>query len=338
MVSIRDVAQACGVSPMTVSYVINDRTDRVSAETRERVLRAIRELGYRPAAPRRKHRTHTGFTVGLVTGTKMHSLRTPGYSGDLTQGVFEATETHGCHLTLFHQSLFHHHDFAWSLRAYCDGYCDGLIVMAPFIGNPMVPALLERGFPTMVVGDSDPESGADFVDLNNETTGRQATSYLIGHGHRRLVFLHGHEFIRSSEQRRLAFRATAIEAGLPEEDRLELMISPTHPETFGPLRRLLGLPPDQRPEALFGWNDDAALWAFHEATRIGLRIPDDLSIIGVDDTQEAAACGLTTFSQPLREMADQAVTTLLRRIQGEVLPPQHRLRSGTFIERSSVRV
>lgn len=335
MASIREVARACGVSAMTVSYVINDNTERVSAETRERVLKAVRELGYRPPAPKRNRR-EIGYTIGLVTGARAHSLQSPGYSGNMMQGILEATDVQGCHLMLFHQSLFHNQDTTQSLRVYCDGYCDGLIVLAPLIGNSLIPALLERGFPIMVIGDSDPDSLGDFVDVNNEEIGQRAAQYLLGHGHQRLVFLHGQDFIRSSLQRRLGFRQTTEAAELPPEARLEVLVTPEQPETFGQFRKLLTLPSDQRPTAVMGWNDTTALWAHHEATRIGLRVPEDISIIGVDNVPEAAALGLTTFSQPVKEITNLAVSTLLKRMKRETMPPYHRLRHGQLIERQSV--
>src|SRR5271166_6498402 len=147
--TIRDVARACGVSPMTVSFVLNNKPGQVSDGTRDRVLKAVRDLNYRPSAVRRSARMAEErqiHTLGAVVGAPGDSLMEPGYYNAILNGILQGADALGQNVTLFNHSLLHR-DTHRAIRVYCDGRCDGLLVVAPCIGSNLVSALRQRGVP-----------------------------------------------------------------------------------------------------------------------------------------------------------------------------------------------
>src|ERR1051326_5915105 len=144
--TIRQVAKACNVSPMTVSHVINGKLSEVSEETRERVLKAVRDMGYRPSPRVASVQERTICNLGVVAGVPGDTLMFPGYYTEILTHLLKATDALGHNITLFTNNLLHT-DTPRSLRVYCDGRCDGLIVIAPRPGSQLVQALQARGFP-----------------------------------------------------------------------------------------------------------------------------------------------------------------------------------------------
>src|SRR5579863_156015 len=123
MTTIRQVARACGVSPMTVSFVLNNHPGQVSEETRERVMRAVREMGYRPTAVKAADRRLMN-TLGVVSGVPTESLMQHGYYSRILRAALVKADATRQNVTLFSSSLLHVHTHR-SIRVYCDGRCDG---------------------------------------------------------------------------------------------------------------------------------------------------------------------------------------------------------------------
>src|SRR5579883_2243126 len=149
MPTIKDVARASGVSPATVSYVLNNGPKRVRPHTRERVLRTMREMNYHPSAVARGLSRKRMNAIGVVFPNEFPTVLGNPYVGPVLDGVLEvATRSHQ-NVTLFTGQLWS--DMARSLPIYCDGRCDGMLLISPWEGSDIVPALLDRGVPFLLI-------------------------------------------------------------------------------------------------------------------------------------------------------------------------------------------
>lgn len=335
MVTIRQVARACGVSPMTVSFVLNNKPGAVSQETRERVLQAVRELGYRPRTP--AARASRPYALGLVAGVNGQSLMTPGYFNDVLNGVLVATDELRVNVTLFTGEAFHADSYR-SIRVLCDGRCDGLLVVAPQIGCKIVSALGRRGFPFAVLGDTCEACDATCVDADNTGGARSAVEFLLELGHHRIGYVGGLPFVRSVAQRREGYHHALRAAGIDVPAAFDIPSTATPEQVRGKTIELLSFPPSRRPTALFCWNDGTALTVMAAAREVGVRIPQELSVIGFDDDSRAAISDppLTTVRQPFRRLAKSAVEAMLAESLGTVVERRPVLLETELMVRRSV--
>lgn len=335
MVTIRQVAQACSVSPMTVSYVLNNRAGAVSEETREKVLRVVREMNYRPT-PAKKQKNSV-LTLGLVTGVAGHSLMQPGYYNAIAVGIIGATDQLQHNITLFSNSLLHT-DPHQSLRTYCDGRCDGLLVIAPRPGSELVETLRDRGIPCVLIGDTGDVDDISYVDIDNIHEGFKATDYLIQRGHRRIAFIPGPDFVRSCGQRKQGYLRAMEAYGLTPD----VSVGWGEVVRDGDVRefvcRLTARPKTERPTALFCWNDGAAFTTLQALREFGVHVPQEMSVMGIDDSYSADASQppLTTLRQPHQEIGQCGVEIVIRLVQDSATAPQHQFFPTQLIVRESV--
>jgi LacI family transcriptional regulator len=337
MPSIRQIAKACGVSPMTVSFVLNDTPGQVSNETRDRVLKTVREMGYRPTATPPARNPREICTLGLAAGVKGDSLLKPGYYTSIAMMILKTADALRHNVTFFTHSLFHS-DPHKSIRVYCDGRCDGLIVIAPHVGSPVATALHERGVPLVIIGRSDFESSESFIDVDNIPSTRKIVSLAIEYGHRRIAMISGANFVFSTRQRMEAFKLTMEEHGIPIDPELVIDHHHTAEHVAEATRRLMTLPGDRRPTAIFCWNDTCAIQCMEELTRMGLRVPNDVSIIGFDDDYIATATvpALTTIRQPFDMIGRLGTELLLEMIRTPHQPPRQIIVAGEVVVRNSL--
>ncbi|MBC8138325.1 MAG: LacI family DNA-binding transcriptional regulator [Fibrella sp.] len=316
MATIREVARASGVSPMTVSYVLND-PGRVHPETRQRVLQTMRELEYRPPLSRAANDTEEDrrTTIGIVYSRWSRLASEVSYYSRILAGVLEAADDQGSHVTLFSHHTWTE-DVSKSLRKYCDGRCDGLILIAPKIESELVRTLRERGMPFVIVGDSGLGPDDLCVDVDNVAAAYQVTDHLLSLGHTNIAYLPGKDNVRPTHEREQGWRdahiahrivprkTTAYPGGWTREygyERASQILKETNP-----------------PSAIFAMDDELAMGAMIAARELGLRIGQDLSIAGFDDIPEAALCDppLTTVLQPYTEIGTRAVGLLLGTMRG----------------------
>jgi len=337
MPTIRDVARACNVSPMTVSFVLNNKTGQVSAETRERVLKAVRDMGYRLAALDRAPEERTILTLGVVAGIAGDSLMQPGYYSAIMEGLLHAADALQHNITVFTNSLLHT-DTHQSIRTFCDGRCDGLFVISPHLGSPLVAALQERGVPFVLIGDTGDVASVPYVDVDNLYEAERIVAYLHAQGHRRIAFLGGPDFVRSANQRLEGYRKAIRAQGLILREDFAIGNVYREVENYDNARTLMRLPAEARPTALFCWNDTSAAHALHACREMGLRIPDDVSIIGFDDHPSMAALDppMTTMRQPYREIGRTAFDILLAQLRNLPEIPLQAFLPAERMERASV--
>jgi LacI family transcriptional regulator len=316
MATIKDVAQRSGVSTATVSYILNSRNVAITAETRERVLQAMRELNYRPQGARLPRSGKQTSTIGVIfPGFGGHLVEQPYYNHLLDGILFVATEREWNAL-LFRRKNWD--DAHKNLRHYCDGSCDGLILIGPSPTGNLVEALKERGIPFVLINTGTQEPDISCVDIDNEAAAAEVTRYLIAQGHCRIAMLPGEGFHDSSKLRLLGFQRALAEAGLV--CREDWVLPGGYSEGSGYERTLALLEAEtlaaERPTVLFCSNDLIALGAYRALAERQLSVPGDMSVIGMDDQAFAATLEppLTTLRQPLQQIGERAVQILLSQI------------------------
>ncbi|GAB4456332.1 MAG: substrate-binding domain-containing protein [Armatimonadaceae bacterium] len=338
MPTIRQIAKMCNVSPMTVSFVLNNKTDQVSEETRERVLRTMRETGYRPRTSTRSHPGVGVRTIGIAVGRTVRPSESGSYFSNIFDGIIQATERVGYSTLLFHSGLFHEDPYR-SIRTYFDGRCDGLIVLAPNRDMPLVPALAERGVPFVLIGDQGDGENIPSVDVNNISEAEAIVDYLVDLGHRRIAFIGGAEqFTRVAWQRHEGYRRAMVRHSLPIPQGYEIAPLRSESLVYEAVSALIRRNDIPRPTAFFAWNDSAALRALMALQDANLRIPAEVSLIGFDDDSRVvqAQPSLTTVRQPYREIAARAVEMLARWVdEGEVCSEQVFLPSRLIVRDST---
>jgi LacI family transcriptional regulator len=335
--TIRQIAKACRVSPMTVSFVLNNKQGQVSDETRERVLKAMRDMGYRPRAILPQEPEITIRTLGVAVGREYNTFAGGGYFSEILNGILAATDKRGLNVLLFHNTLFHQ-DTHQSLRTYFDGRCDGLFVVAPIMGMPLIDALVERGVPHVLIGDSGDHENVSSVDVDNIAEAERVVSYLVSLGHRRIVFCGGPSFVRSACLRREGYRCALQMHGIPYDPELDLAPLSSESLVYERIQTLMNRRDILPPTAIFGWNDTAAFRALWAVRDLKIAVPERVSVIGFDDSPSAMTSEppLTSVRQPYREIGIQAVETLVARIRDNHVPGQRLYLPARLVPRDSV--
>jgi LacI family transcriptional regulator len=307
--TIHDIAQLAGVSIATVSRAVNGRGD-VSDETRAMVRRIAREHGY--TANRDARGLSTGRT-GLI-GVTLPVIH-PTYFSSIVASVAEALYAHDMRIVLCPTQ--HEHDREISLiERLMHGTTDGAILVLPAESGTELRALVRRGYRCVVVDPSEqPDEDIPTVSAAHSAGADQAVGHLLGLGHRRIAAITGPRGRLATEERLRGYYAAMAGAGVLPDSRLVAESDFIVEGGFAAAARLLALP--DRPTAIFAFNDPLAIGAMQAARSHGLRVPDDVSIVGFDDTNEAqfVTPGLTTVRQPLAEMGRMAVSLLVRLLE-----------------------
>ena len=311
--TIRDVARHAGVSVATVSRVLND-VPVVSDDMRDRVRRAIAELGYRPSSTARSLSLGRSQAIGVVAPF----FTTPSVVERL-RGVAERARDHGYGLMLFDVETPEQRTAAFSEFAR-HGRVDGLLVISLPLLDDDVEALARDRLPVVMVDIGHPR--VPHVVIDDVRGGELAAEHLLARGHRRIGFVGDEPDSRfgftSSEERRRGFRRALRRAGIRPAADLEARgrhgRAPARALADALLRR-----PD-RPTAVFAASDTQAVGVLEAAQALGLRVPEDVAVIGFDDIEIAEPLGLTTVRQPLRQSGARGADLLLGAIAGASPP------------------
>lgn len=322
---IADVALAAGVSVPTVSKVLNGRA-HVAAATRERVNEALRNLGYTKTEPAQQQ------------GPGIIQLVFNNFDSPWALQIMDGAEAaaHRLGLTLSCVRTKHVGPDVWR-RQRVASQLSGVILLTPHRGSPLVNSLFQLNIPAVVI---DPQGGDQLpvptVSATNFSGSLKAVQHLIELGHQRIAIITGGGALSAySTARYAAYAAALMEAGLPLESGLvkdgDFSMEAGH--------RLGGELLDQpnRPTAVFAGNDLQALGLISAAASRGIRIPEELSVVGFDDIALAqlSSPALTTVRQPLGQMAGMAVSLLAEQIKGHANGPQALELATELIERDS---
>ena len=317
MLTLKDLAAAVGVSPSAVSLVLNDRhAGRVNAETALRIRRTAEEMGYVPNLLARGLKTRRTHTLGLIS----HGVASVPFAGRMLEGV-QTAAWEGGYLAMLIDTTNRSELADLAAKSLLQRDVEALIVAAEYhraVKTPVVPP----GMPLVILDGISDDDGiaADSVVPDEEGGAHAAVRHLLEHGHRRIGFCTVDDDGYIAAGLRLAgYRRALAEYGVVEDPAL--IVRAPGPSTASALPIIDGLlsRPD-RPTALFCFSDQLAFAAYEVAARLGLVIPDELSIVGFDDQRflaDALLPGLTTVKLPHYDMGYWAARRALARLSGE---------------------
>jgi len=307
-VSLRELAERLGLSPATISLVINRSrvADSIPQETKDRILAAVKKYKYRPNFFARSLRAQRSFTIGVIV---------PEVSDGYSASVMSGLEDHLLQEGYFYFVVSHRHraDLIDEYpRLFLERSVDGLIA----VDTPWTQSL---SIPVVTVSGHNHVPGVTNIVLNHERAAEGALRHLFQLGHRQIAFIKGQEFSSDTEVRWANIERAAQEMKLPISPALVAQLkgdSPTPEPGYQATRKLLAA--GKRFTALFAFNDISAMGAMRALREAKLRVPVDVSVMGFDDIQSASYQNpaLTTVRQPLRDMGRIAAETLLHRIRG----------------------
>ncbi|HEX6703814.1 MAG TPA: LacI family DNA-binding transcriptional regulator [Albitalea sp.] len=309
-----DVALAAGVSEMAASSALNGGrrgSARVSAETRERVLAAVQRLGYRPNANARALASRRTNAIGVVTnflGDEPNLYFLEVFSG-VIQGATAAEQT----TAVF--TLGSWDEAAARIPALCDGRVDGLILLAPRLQDDG-SAWLPSHTPMVSVHAERPASGVVNIESDNESGACQMVRELLARGHRRILHVGGPAGFSGADQRAEGYLRAHAEAGVkPAPGHVVRAPLSTEGGREAMQEWLLHHRGRPLPEAVFGGNDAIAFGCIEALRARGLRVPDDVTVVGYDHTLMARWVDIATVRQPLHEIGRRSVEVLVQRIE-----------------------
>lgn len=321
-VTIKDVAARGGVSKTAVSYVLSGREAgvRISDETRRRVLAAAQDLGYHPNALARGLARRQTDTLALVMQFPSVFSGWSGFTNELMHGATDAATALGFDLMLHTKGL---DSASLDAAALTDGRADGALLLRDQ-DDPLPTCLAERGFPFVQIFSRPSESSeifssSCFVDCDNVSGAVLAVNYLWSLGHRRIGHLSGSPHSAAAADRLRGWRDALQGHGVAPN--LEWECGMTYAGSdFSPFTAMMSRP--NCPTAIFAWSDDVAIRAIRVLSEIGLRVPEDVSVLGFDGTQmcDHTTPRLSSVRQPVYEMAARGVETLAALLRQEPLP------------------
>lgn len=315
-----DVARLAGVSRATVSYVLTGTSGsmQISDETRQRVLHAMEQLGYEPDARAQALRSGSTKTIALI----IPDLRNPHFC-EYATGIEEAARAEGYHLLLSSTTM--NDEYAVEIfRDLARRRFDGLIIASSFIleaeeAQTTLRQIRERGLPIV---EMDENYGVDSVSADYREATREVMSYLFSLGHRRIGMIYGIGGHELGQDRLQPYLEGLRAANIPTEASLIVECGPAIEDGYQASLKLLKL--KSRPTALIAINDLLAMSALRAAADLGLRVPDDLSLVGYDNIPMAnyLVPRLTTVTKDAPALGRKAFEILLARIQNPHLPLQ----------------
>jgi LacI family transcriptional regulator len=324
-----EIAREAGVSTTTVSKVLNQRPG-VGDKTRARILRLIEQNGYVQNHAARHLRKGQSGLIDLV-----FMRLEGGYDLGIMHGVQEGLEKSGHRLVVFATNEDEMAERRW-LRRILDQSSDGVLLLLPYERVGIANTLMEQRIPFVAIGDrNEPTTAFPTIGSTIWLGGYTATEYLISLGHRRIGIITGPLHLTTSRARLAGYREALERAGIPVDPALICEGSYMLGDGILQARALLDLP--EPPTAIFAGNDAQAAGVYQALYQRGIRIPEEMSVIGFDDVMYAAHMSppLTTIRQPLEEMGRMAAHMLLRLIAGQTLDSNHVELATSLVVRES---
>jgi LacI family transcriptional regulator len=332
--TLKDIAKELGVSVSTVSYAINGGPRIVGDEIKSKVLATAKAMDYRPNTVAKSLITRRSHTIGIVpTVTQINMTRIPYFQGCL-QGVVNESEVLGQDVLLYtryDQSLADRF-----LSSLLDGRADGVIFLAPRVDSPVI-GWLEGRLPAVVVSSRSNFKVTPSLTIDNFGGVQLAIEHLIGLGHTKIADVHGPSTLEDGEERRRAFDHCMKRHNLtvPPEWILDGNFTPAGGYEAG--KRLFAQ--SELPTAIFCANDESAIGLMRAANELGLHIPEDVSVVGFDDSPSAEMSfpQLTTVKQPLEQIGTAALRDLVSLIEGKQVPGRPSFDTELVIRKSTSR-
>lgn len=316
MISMRQVAERAGVSVSTVSKVMNDYPD-VSRETRERVNRTIQELDYRPNVVARSLVKRRSWTMGLFL---LDSVTTP-FIAHLVEGLRRSLESTGYDLLILSPNR---DDENYSFARHCvSRSVDGVAVFGIDPDDPSLRELVQTNIPLVLIDSAVLGPRTGYVTSDNRQGTHLAVDHLVALGHRRIAFLSGDQSYLVGRHRTEGYRTALAEHGIEHDPELEEVEEYDDAGGYRAMRRILHRGGEVTAVVCSG--DSMAAGAISALHQAGLRVPEDVSVIGYDDTfvSQMTVPHLTTIDQHVSTIGVKVGESLIRMIEDpQASPPQ----------------
>lgn len=314
MATIKDIAKLAGVSVGTVSHVLNRKVP-VKKETKEKVLKAIKELGYHPNSAAQSLRSKKTGTIGVVLPAVERNLDEPSYLMDFIAGILNGSKQHGYDLLIAVDSP---DDELGAYRKIINSKkIDGCIITCIKKNDKRPAYLLQEKLPFVAFGDLNNGLKFHYIDIDNTRGVYQAVRYLLDLNHTRIGFINLSSELVCSDDRLKGYVKALKEHGIEIDPKLVIEGKTTHLGGYKAMKKLLKLAPP--PTAVMIASDLMALGAMKAIQEEGLFVGKDISIIGFDDIREAAYANppLTTVRQPMYKIGSLLAQNLIKLIKGE---------------------
>lgn len=330
--TLRDVAEHAGVAVRTVSNVVSGYA-HVSDRMRERVMRSIEELDYRPNPVARTLRTGRSGVLTLV----VPEIEAPFFSQQAAE-IIKAADDVGLHVIIDQTGNDHERERQLLLGEDRTMLSDGMIFTPLVTPAELAEMKTTRSTPLVLLGEHEFDGRFDHVAIDNVAAARDAVAHLIGLGRRRIAAIGAQpdEEYATPRQRTAGYVLAHEDARLTRD--VALMRAAVHysrPEGYQAAAELLALP--DRPDAIFCYSDVLAMGAIRAVFDAGLSVPDDVAVIGVDDIEEGryARPSLSTVSLDLPFIAKAAIRRITARMENPDLPARQEIAPHQLIPRES---
>jgi DNA-binding LacI/PurR family transcriptional regulator len=330
--TLEEVARLAGVSRATVSRVVNG-SPRVSGDVRRSVENAVEQLGYVPNRAARSLVTRRSGSIAVVITEPTGRLFSDPFFPRVLRGVSATVSARDLQVVLLlPDSVADSRRTADYLVA---GHVDGAVLVSLHGDDPLPGRIIEAQIPTVVVGRPLHVTGVSYVDVDNRGGARSAVEHLIASGRRVIASIGGPADMVAARDRRNGYHDALTEAGLTVDPTLEATSDFTQDGGIDAMRRLLAARPDI--DAVFAASDLMAAGAMSVLDAAGRRVPQDVAIVGYDDSPVAATARppLTSVRQPIEEMGQEAARLLLELVDAADRVPRRVILATELIRRAS---
>lgn len=326
--SIKDIARLANVSHSTVSRALRG-SPLISAETTEKIRKIAEQSGYRASAAARSLVTQRSHTIGVV----VTNIADP-FAAEVVLGIDDAADEQEYSIILAN-SRAHPNRELRVVRTFEERRVDGIIVTSSRVGGTYAEMLEASQVPIVLLNNQHPSEFMHSVMIDNPSASLAAARYLVELGHRRIAYIGDRFGVQSDSERFGGYKEALENAGLPFNPEYVVHGDGRSEGGYEAAAQLLSL--KNRPTAVFCYNDMTALGALGAIRAQGLRVPEDISVVGFDDlfVAQVSNPSLTTIRQPMREMGRLAFSTLLKLLAGAEVQSSHKLRGELIVRQST---
>lgn len=328
--TLEKIAELAGVSPATVSRVVNNYP-HIRPAVRERVQKIITQTGFQPNMIARSLASDRSGIIGLVIPNSPGMVFADPYFASLIQGITQATNRSNITLSLF---LFHskEEETRTIQSILTTGLLDGVIITADRKEDSFVPRFAERGLPFVLIGRPERQMDISYVDTDNVAGGYLATEHLLKLGHRRIATI-GSDQNTAGDDRCTGYQNALRDYQVDLDRSLITFGDFSMSSGYTAMNKLL----PEKPDAVFVGSDTMALGALRAIREAGLNVPGDIAVVGFDDLPPAMQADppLTTFQHPIEQSGKLAVEMLSTLLNEKDAPPRRTILPGKLIVRAS---
>lgn len=318
-VTLKEIAKKLGISAMTVSRALNNRSN-VDEKTREKILKKARSMGYSPNHVAKSLVSKKTRTIGVVIPEISHT-----FFAQVVSGIEEVTYEMNYQLILTNSNEDSKRERK-GLETLRSQRVDGILISCSMESNDFAyyKEVIDSGMPLVFFDRCIEGIGASTVSVNDETGARQITQHMIDHGYRKIACLRGPE-ISIGKERLAGYIEALNDNDIPVNEKWIVESGFKEEGGYVAMKKLLELPSDERPRAVVSVNDPAAIGAIEAIEEFGLSIPEDIAISGFSDDIRAKLlkCPLTTVHQPSVNIGKKAAEKLIKVIENEDEPDEN---------------